>query len=157
MEKNEFKSLCKKMFYKYGLVKIKNGYFLENEDYVLSIFFQSSYAATYYVNFCFSVKGYNKNLPNLEEVWDTDFSHRIMFPAIDGDKRYLSGLFEYGKFTVEETEPYFDVAFNEWILPIFREGKKNALKNIRKFFGPPENILYVRKGLYEYLLKEAAM
>ena len=145
------------MFYKYGLVKIKNGYFLENEDYVLSIFFQSSYAATYYVNVCFSVKGYNKNLPILEDVWDTDFSYRIMFPAIDGDKRYLSGLFEYGKFTVEETEPCFDAAFSEWILPIFREGKKNALKNIRQFFMNPEDFLCDRKGLFEYLLKEAAM
>lgn len=157
MDKIEFKVLCNKMLYKYRFTKNKYGYYIENDDYFLSIFLQKSdYGLCYYVNVCYSVKGYNTKIPNIKGEWDSDFRSRIAFPFLDGSDRKLSSMLELDKFQVEDIEPYFDKAFEEWILPIFHGGKKEALVNISKYIGPPHNILRRYKGLYEYLLEEAS-
>lgn len=157
MDKVEFKNLCKKVFYEKGFTKNKHGYFIENNDYLLAIFLQkSNYGMCYYVNVSYSVKGYNTKIPNITGEWDAEFMERIAFPFLDGSVRKLSSMLELDKFHVEDIEPYFDKAFEEWILPIFHGGKKEALVNISKYIGPPHNILRRYKGLYEYLLEEAS-
>ncbi|HAM62928.1 MAG: hypothetical protein A2Y20_11065 [Firmicutes bacterium GWF2_51_9] len=157
MDKAEFKNLCKKVFYENGFTKNKHGYFIENNDYLLAIFLQkSNYGMCYYVNVSYSVKGYNTKIPNITGEWDADFMGRITFPFLDGNIRKLSSMLELDKFEVAEIEPYFLEAFREWIFPIFQGGKKQAIENIGKYFGPPHNILCHSIGLHEYLLKESA-
>ncbi|HAO61384.1 MAG TPA: hypothetical protein DCQ90_05465 [Erysipelotrichaceae bacterium] len=157
MEMIEFKNLCAKSFGNYGLIKRKKGYFMENDDFILSIFLQkSNFSMSYYINVGYSVKGYNMIIPDIKDETDQDFGYRIRFPYKDGTEVKYGYALKLKDFDTVEIEPYFDKAFEEWILPIFHGGKKEAISNINIHFGSPKNFLCLRKGLYEYLLEEAA-
>ncbi len=156
MDMIEFKNLCAKSFGNYGLEKRKKGYFMENNDFLLSIFLQkSNFSMSYYINVGYSIKGYNMKIPDINDESDQDFSYRIRFPFKDGTEVKYAYVLKLKDFDIVDIEPYFDKAFEEWILPIFVGGKKEALNNIDIHFGSPKDFLSLKKGLYEYLLEEA--
>jgi hypothetical protein len=135
MDKKEFVAFCKREFYKRDFKKVKNGYYLDGDKDILgAIFFQKSdYSESYYINCSFSIKGYNKFLP-YPSYHETDIDKRIVVPQKRKKEVSLWSTIYFDDFTENELRPWFDKAFDEWILPPIKEGKKFILNNLNTLY-----------------------
>ncbi len=125
MDTKEFREFCKREFYKRGFKKVKSMYYLDGDkDILCGIDLQRSrFCKGYYVNVGFFIKEMQPNLP-YPPYEDCDIDQRLS--AISKDtyegERYLTPLIKIEKYGQGELQPYFDKAFEEWILPAVHEG-----------------------------------
>lgn len=135
MTKQEFKDFCKQEFYKRGFKKIKNEYYLAGDEVLCGIHLQKSdYSNVYYVNFYYFIGDYRTS-GSYPKYCDSDVGGRIVAMSktrTNGGKNYRTAQIEYEEYDQDELRAYFDVAFEEVIMPPLMEGKKYILDNLRK-------------------------
>ena len=63
-------------------------------------------------------------------IYESDYYARIsvLSKDIDEGDYYMTDLIKYELYTPEELKPYFDKAFDEFIMPPLLEGKETVLK-----------------------------
>lgn len=152
MTKQEFKNFCHEEFTKRGFVKKKKMYYLSGKDLLCGLYLQKSMGEAFYVEYDFFIGEYNeeKLYPTL---YESDIDIRICVlskQTIDGE-RFMGALIEYERYDIEEIKPYFDEAFEKYIMPPLLEGKKFLLEKQEHYFAElfPEE----RDGVLEKLLK----
>ena len=137
MNKNEFKSFCKKEFETRGFKKQKNVFYLRGYDLLCGIDLQkSNYGNVYYITYYYFIGNF-ENIANYPTPYDSDIQSRILAisktQTVQG-KCFLTGMIEYEEYTEEELRSFFDKEFEERILPPIRQGKKYILDNLGKLY-----------------------
>ena len=129
MTKQEFLDFCHEEFTKRGLKKRKKTYYLNGEGILVGLYLQKSMAEAYYVEFDFFI-GEFKNPKLYPTTYESDYYGRVcvLSKDIDEGDYYMTALIEYELYTPEELKPYFDKAFDEFIMPPLLEGKETVLK-----------------------------
>lgn len=137
MDTKEFQEFCKREFYKRGFKKVKKMYYLDGEkDISCGVYIQrSKYGGGYYVNIDFYIKEINPHLPYPTDS-EFDITQRLAVMSKDTyeGEHYLTALIKHGEYDQGELQPYFDKAFEEWILPAVHEGTKY----FAPFFNKPD-------------------
>ena len=133
MDRNEFKTFCKKEFEARGFKKQKNAFYLVGQDLLCGIDLQkSNFGDVYYVNYYYFI-GEFKNTKKYPTYYDSDIQGRIGVMSkgqtIQG-KQFMTGQVEYEEYTEDELRPFFNKAFEEQILPPINRGKKYILDNL---------------------------
>lgn len=128
MNKQEFKDFCHSEFIKRGFVKQRSMYYIHGEDLLCGIYMQKSMAEAYYVNFYFFIGEY-ENIKSYPKFSECDVYQRIVVLSKDTIKgeHFMTALIDYEKYTIEEIKPYFDKAFDEYIMPPVLQGKRKIL------------------------------
>ncbi len=138
MNKNEFKTFCKKEFEEQKFKKFKNNYYFIGEKNVsckLSLQ-KSRFGSIYYVNYDFFLGEYT----SFESIQNADFSDidgrfTVMSKksTIQG-KNFITGEIEYEEYDEKTLKPFFDKCFNDIIFPPINHGKKYILDNLNKLY-----------------------
>ncbi len=133
MDKNEFKTFCKKEFESRGFKKQKSMFYLKGHDLLCGICLQkSNYGSVYYVNYYYCIGDFSDSAV-VPTYYDSDIQGRILSMSkkhkVDG-KNFLTVMIEYEEYTEDELRPYFEKAFEEEILPPVYHGKKYILDNL---------------------------
>ena len=111
------------------LRKQKQTYYLNGEGILVGLYLQKTMAEAYYVEFDFFI-GEFKNPKLYPTTYESDYYGRVcvLSKDIDEGDYYMTALIEYELYTPEELKPYFDKAFDEFIMPPLLEGKETVLK-----------------------------
>lgn len=126
MDKNEFKTFCKKEFEARGFKKQKKAFYLVGQDLLCGIDLQKSdYGDVYYVNYYYFI-GEFKNITNYPTHYESDIQGRIGVMSrrqtFQGEQ-FMTAQVEYEEYTEDELRPFFDKEFEETILPPINLGK----------------------------------
>ena len=121
-------------FTKEVFIREKMHYLDGDRDVLGAIFLaKSNYSNSYYVECDFCIKGLNQNLP-YPNHYQVDVGNRIVVlsktQTINGEK-IMTAAIEYEHYSPEELRPYFDKAFEDWIMPPIIHGKKVLLEYIK--------------------------
>ena len=137
MDKNQFKSFCKREFEERGFKNIKNIFYLLGQDLLCGIYLQkSNYGNTYYINYDYFI-GIYTNFSVLPTRAESDISGRFLAMSkrqtVQG-KTFMTTMIEYEEYTEDELRPLFDIEFQEKILPPIYQGKKYIFENLNKLY-----------------------
>ena len=136
MTKQEFKEFCQAKFFKRGFKKKKKMYYLEGTEVLCGIELQkSNYGACYYVNCHFFIGNYD--CPACYPTsYESDICRRIAVLSKDtiNGQHFMDALIEYEKYDVNELKPYFERAFDDFILPPVLEGVSVFLEKKSHYF-----------------------
>ena len=152
MTKQEFKDFCHEEFIKRGFVKKKKMYYLSGKDLLCGLYLQKSMGEAFYVEYDFFIGEY-KEEKLYPTVYESDIDIRICVlskQTIKGE-RFMGALIEYEKYDSEEIRPYFDEAFEKYIMPPILEGKRILLEKREHYFA--ELFSEERDAVLEKLLK----
>lgn len=130
MDKKEFKQFCHNEFVGRGFKRKKSMYYLRGLDDILCGIWlkQSNYGSVYTVMFYY----FFDNAP-VEQIYPLHHEYDLVgyIKVLSKDtvrgQRYFSGTIDYEKYTEEELKPYFDRAFEEYILPPIELGKAQII------------------------------
>ena len=143
MNKQEFKDFCHDEFTRRGFKKKRSMYYMKGKDLLCGIDLQKSMAEAFYVNYNFYIGEYD-DVKSYPSKYDCDLYHRITVWSKDTVKgeHFWDAMIEYERYTIDEIKPYFDRAFEEYIMPPIEKGKKVILENKDFYF----------RGVFEYEL-----
>ena len=105
----------------------------------------------FYVEYDFFIGEY-KEEKLYPTVYESDIDIRICVlskQTIKGE-RFMGALIEYEKYDSEEIRPYFDEAFEKYIMPPILEGKRILLEKREHYFAelfPEERDVVLKKLL----------
>lgn len=155
MTKDEFLSLCDRIFKRYGFLRRGRHYYIDLEsDIIGSIFFQSSdYGAAYYLNCGFGIKSEIENLPypkrhDFQMSWRIDVLGKERLPYLPNPEKYMTEVIKYEKYTAEEIGSYLTLALDEWVIPAIRNGYAYILGH-EELYGRMLNIARILKKIKE--------
>ena len=136
MTKQEFKEFCQIECVKRGFKKKKNMYYLAGSEVLCGIALQkSSYGPCYYVEYDFFIGKYEAP-SHYPTSYEADIYRRIAVlskDTVDG-QHFMDALIEYEKYDISEIKPYFEQAFDEYILPPVLEGVSVFLEKKAHYF-----------------------
>ena len=139
MDKTQFKIFCDKYFRIIGFEKYKNLYYLNGDAHILCALKlqKSNYSNTYYVNYYYFLGDFNDST-KFPTIYDSDIDGRISVMSknmLHKGEHFMTAQIEYEEYSEEELEQYFDIAFNDVILPPISQGKKYILNHLKeKYF-----------------------
>lgn len=130
MTKQEFIEFCHYEFTNRGFKKKKKMYYLNGKDLLCGLDIQKSMGEAFYINYCYFIGRYD-DIKQYPSYYDNDLSKRIevLSKATYKGEHFMGGLIEYERYTKEELKPYFDEAFDRYIMPPITEGKNIILEN----------------------------
>ena len=132
MELSAFKKHFQNYFQEKGFEKIKNKYYLKDEQFVCVIDMQRSYyGPTYYINCLFFIGKFEKPYAINQDSIET------YTPFVES-RFYFSEKHKYScdylDYTEEELTRIFDDNYSKIIKPPFEEGKKYFLEHFRTLY-----------------------
>ena len=132
MEKDTFLVFCHNEFSKRGFKKRKSMYYLNGEKDVLCGIWlkKSNFGPEYVVMYYFYVGSFAspKEYPGRFDFDLTGYIE-VMSKITYKGEYFLTGGISYEQYTEQELIPYFENAFNKFILPPVQEGKTYLLMN----------------------------
>ena len=135
MTKEEFKQFCHNEFIRRGFVKRRSMYYLKGKDLLCGLYIQKSIAEAFYVEYDYFIDKYS-DIRLYPSMYESDIDIRICVlskQTINGE-RFMGALIEYERYNIEEIKPYFDEAFDKYIMPPILEGKKILLEKQEHYF-----------------------
>lgn len=136
MDKDEFKEFCHAEFIKHGFQKKRSMYYRDGNDGIQCGIWlkKSSYGSTYGVMILYFIdqSTMTSKYPSHTE-YDLIGYIEVMSKITDKGKHFLTGSIDYELYTKEELTPYFEKAFNEFILPSVNVGKPFLVAHIDSF------------------------
>ncbi len=140
MDRKEFKAFCHEEFTRRGFRKKKSMYYLKSREHGLLCGLELQPGHDYfYINCNFYMGEFDERQPYPTKyafdlygrpvrVWSQD--------TVNGQP-FMDAMIEYAYHTPETLTPYFEEAFEKWILPPLREGKQELWKNLDTVWIPP--------------------
>lgn len=137
MDKKQFKEFCKNEFKTRGFKKQNNAFYLTGRDLLCGIDLQkSNYGDVYYVNYYYFIGNF-ENVTNYPTHYESDIQGRIVVmskkQAFQG-KQFMTAQIEYEEYTEDELRYFFELEFEEKILPPIIQGKKYILLNLNTLY-----------------------
>ena len=137
MDKKQFKEFCKNEFKTRGFKKQNNAFYLAGRDLLCGIDLQkSNYGDVYYVNYYYFIGNF-ENVTNYPTHYESDIQGRIVVMskkrAFQG-KQFMTAQIEYEEYTEDELRCFFELEFEEKILPPIIRGKKYILLNLNTLY-----------------------
>lgn len=135
MEKQEFRDFCHEEFIKRGFVKKRNIYYLAGKEVLCGLHLQKSISDAYYVNCDYFIGDY-ANAKKYPTRYEADIPMRLCVLSKDTyeDEYFMDACISYELYTKEEIKKYFDIEFEEHIMPVIEEGKAKILKDSDYYF-----------------------
>lgn len=137
MDKEQFKTFCKKEFELRGFKKIKNVFYFLGKDVLCGIDLQKSYYGdVYYINYYFFIGDYSNELfyPTYADSDIQGRMHVMSKKQTNHGKHFITDQIEYIEYAEDDLRSFFENEFTKIILPPVYQGKKYILNNLNKLY-----------------------
>ena len=133
MDKIEFKKYCNEEFKRRGFKKIRKNEWhykgINNIDCILWIDFVWQ---SYEINYFYFIDWKEDRFP---EITDCDLVGAFILLSKDTIKgeKFMTSRINYLKYELEEIEPYFNLEFEEHVMPVLEIGKERLKEELETY------------------------